>query len=1632
MTWSPSVVFRRLRQPCRRQPFRKNHRPLLEPLETRLAPTASSLSSMLTYHNDNASTGQNLNETLLTAANVNVNSFGKLFRTSVDGQVYAQPLYMANVSITGGSSPGKHNVVYVATEHDSLYAIDADNGQVLWQDSFINPSAGVTSVPNGDVNSADVNPEIGITGTPVIDPSTNTLFLDAKTKEVHGGNHHYVHRLHAIDVTSGAEKLGGPVTIADTIFNGSGYTHVSGPYVFGSGDGNVNGKIVFNALRQMQRPGLTLANGSVYIAYASHGDNGPYHGWLLGFDAHTLKPTAVFNTTPNGGLGGIWQGGGRVAADDQGNLYFETGNGAFDASRGNYGDSFVKVAVDPTTNATQQNINGWGLKVVDYFTPFNQNALNNGDVDLGSGAIVLLPDAAGSPAHPHLLLGAGKEGRVYLIDRDNMGKYDPATDHVVQHNSLIHGSLDTPAFFNGTIYYVGGYGDVAKAFSIANAMLASNPSSQSNDSYGYPGSTPSISANGMSNAIVWTLDRASNELRAYDAGNLGTELYNSDQAPNKRDGLGSYVKFTVPTVLNGHVYVGTSGSLVAYGLLQVPTATPAAPSNLVATAISGSQINLKWTDNSTNEDGFQIDQSTDGTHFSPLATASVGATSYPVVGLQPSTAYTFRVRAFNSAGNSAYTTPVTTTTLNGVDGGINFASGFSSAGGLLALNGSATINGTVLRLTDGRKIEAGSAFSTSRVDIGNFTTQFSFRLTNATADGFTFTLQGAGANALGLAGGGLGYGPAQGLSGGIPSSVGVKFDLANNQGEGTDSTGLYTNGAAPTNAGSIDLSKTAINFHSGHTFNVVLSYDGTTLKVTITDASTQASVTELYVVDIPTIVGGPTAFVGFTGGTGALTATQDILNWTYTHPMVQAPVTPANLSVTATSATEDTVTWTDPGQNASAFLIERKAGASRSYSMIAQVDGKTLSFMDSGLTTGAQYFYRLRSTNSAGTSSYSTEVRVVMPTPPATASGAHTTFVTATEIDMVWQDNATNEDGYRIFRKEGSSGTFNLLVTLPAKSASFQDTGLKPNTVYDYHIQAYNVAGFSDFTGINTQTLTSGTAPSPPGNVTATPSDGSIALNWATVSGASSYNVYRSATAGGEGATPYQTGVTTNFFSDSGLPGNSTYYYRITAVGAGGESAPCPEVAAATPKLSLDLSGGFANATGLLSVNGSAAINGSALEVTDGKPHEAGSAFSSNLLDVTNFTTQFDFRLTNATADGFTFTIQGAAPTALGAAGAGLGYGAAIAGGAGGIANSVAVKFDIYNNAGEGNDSTGLYINGASPTTAGSIDLTKNGIDLHSGHTFHVAMRYDGVTLSVAITDTTTNATATQSYKVSIPSIVGGSMAYVGFTGATGGLGAVQEILSWTYVPALAPPATPANVTAGASFGQVALSWSAADGAATYNVYRSTSPGAEGDAPFKTGLASTSFADTGLTNGTAYYYQVSAVNSAGESGRSAEILVTPQPFTTKINFSNNTTQVPVGYVNDIGQAYGPRSNGLSFGWNADNTANARDRDVTSSPDERYDSFIHMQKPAGSDAFWQIAVPNGTYSVHLAAGDPSAIDSVFAIDADGVLALGGTPTATNHWLENTVTVPVTDGRLTIRNAPGSSNNKIDYIDIAQIG
>jgi hypothetical protein len=520
--------------------------------------------SVLTYHNDNARTGANTNESQLTLANVNARSFGLLMKHDVDGYVYAQPLFVAGVKIPGR---GTHDVVYVATENDSVYAFDADrnagpNAGLLWHASL---GDGINIVTNHEFGGRyhnnvlqDMLPKVGITGTPVIDAASGTLYVVGLNREATATATNYFQRLHALNIATGAEQPGSPVIINAT-FPGTGMD-------------SSNGIVTFNTKQQNERCALTLAGGILYIAYSSYADTDPYHGWIIGFDAASLQPLTnqVFNTTPNAtkavfgrnaGEGALWMGGGGLCVDAGNNIYFEVANGSFDADKGggDYGDSFMKLT---TSNR---------LAVADYFTPFNQAALQSADADLGSGGPVLLPDDAGSAAHPHLIVGGGKEGKIYLVDRDKMGHYNESNDdQVVQYFQAGVGKIfSTPAYFNHTLFYQG-IGGVLKAFSISNGLFNPIPVSASKTSFSGFGTTPSISADGLNNAIVWTVqsDAAVQGgpavLHAYNATNLEMELYNSSQMPD-RDNPGNAVKMTVPTIANGKVFVGAQYELSVFG-----------------------------------------------------------------------------------------------------------------------------------------------------------------------------------------------------------------------------------------------------------------------------------------------------------------------------------------------------------------------------------------------------------------------------------------------------------------------------------------------------------------------------------------------------------------------------------------------------------------------------------------------------------------------------------------------------------------------------------------------------------------------------------------------------------------------------------------------------------------------------------------------------------------------------------------------------------------------------------------------------------------------------------------------------------------------------------------------------------
>ncbi|HKD54177.1 MAG TPA: PQQ-binding-like beta-propeller repeat protein [Steroidobacteraceae bacterium] len=499
---------------------------------------------VVTYKNDVARTGQNLSESTLTPANVSSTTFGKLRMLAVDGKVDAQPLVLSGLTVQGAA----HNVVFVATENDSVYAFDADTGTQLWHVSVL--GAGETvSDPHG---CTQVSPTIGITATPVIDRSAGAhgiIFVAAMSKTSSTGAYHQ--RLHALDVTSGAEQLNGPLEVA-----------ASYPMV--------GGATTFESAQYEERAALLLVGGTLYTSWTSHCDIAPYSGWVIAYTESTLARTAVFNAAPNsGGVGpAIWMSGGGPAADAGGNVYLLTANGAFETTldsngfpnQGDYGNSFLKLALSGST-----------LSVKDYFTMYNTAAESAVDRDLGSGGILLLPDQTDSGGTVrHLAVGAGKDGNLYVVNRDTMGKFNASANNIWQQLSGVLGGgiWSTPAYYNGTLYY-GPTGGALLAFTVSGARVSSSPSSMSQGTFAYPGTAPAVSANGSTAGIVWAHENSNPAvLHAYDAGNLSHELYNSNQAVNNRDQFGAGNKFITPTIANGKVFVGTQNAVAVFGLLN--------------------------------------------------------------------------------------------------------------------------------------------------------------------------------------------------------------------------------------------------------------------------------------------------------------------------------------------------------------------------------------------------------------------------------------------------------------------------------------------------------------------------------------------------------------------------------------------------------------------------------------------------------------------------------------------------------------------------------------------------------------------------------------------------------------------------------------------------------------------------------------------------------------------------------------------------------------------------------------------------------------------------------------------------------------------------------------------------------
>jgi hypothetical protein len=510
---------------------------------------SSAQTNVLTYHNDNFHTGQNLTETILMPVNVNASTFGNLFVLPADGKVEAQPLYVAGLNML---DQGTHNVAFVATEHGTVYAYDADQGgDPFWQVSLLGPG----ETPADTQGCGQVTPEIGVTATPVIDLTAGghgTIYLVAMSRDSIGTYHQ---RLHALDIVTGEEEFSGPVEIAATF-----------P---GDGDGSTGGLLQFDPKMYKERAALILSNGVIYTSWASHCDFEPYTGWVIGYDQYSLSQTLAHNFTPNGEGGSIWGAGAGPAVDSGGYLFFQLANGTFDPgldvlgfpNSGDYGNAFVKLSV-----------NGGSPSVLDYWTMHNTVPESDADADLGSGGVMLLPDLTDALGTiRHLGLGAGKDSNIYVFDRDNMGKFNPDSDGAIYQElqgTLGNSVFAAPAWFNGTVYF-GAIGDRIRAFPVTAARVSAAPSAITPTPFGYPGATPAISANGSGNAILWALEN--NEpvvLHAYDANDIGIELYNSNQVASDSRCDGGGIKWIPPTIAEGKVVVPTTTDVCVFGLFS--------------------------------------------------------------------------------------------------------------------------------------------------------------------------------------------------------------------------------------------------------------------------------------------------------------------------------------------------------------------------------------------------------------------------------------------------------------------------------------------------------------------------------------------------------------------------------------------------------------------------------------------------------------------------------------------------------------------------------------------------------------------------------------------------------------------------------------------------------------------------------------------------------------------------------------------------------------------------------------------------------------------------------------------------------------------------------------------------------
>ena len=1113
------------------------------------ASLARAQTDVLVSHYDGARTSANVSETTLTTANVNSASFGKVYAFPVDGMVFAQPLFKSNLNFPG---VGTFNVVFIATQHASVYALDADSATPIWHRTFINPAAGLNTRTTV-AGQEDVLPEVSITSTPTIDPATGTMYVVAETQQSGSPPYYW---LHALDITTGEDK------VAPTIVQAS------------IGSGAIPLRI--DAATSQQRPGLVLSNGVVYVGFGSSGDSYPWIGWLVGYDATTLARVTVFAGSTSGSQGvGIWSSGEAPPVDDNGNLFVSTGNGYF-SSPGTWGNSILKLSTSG------------GLAVAnpatDTFTPYNQSALGNADLDLASAGMTLLPDSVGTVAHPHLMVASGKDGEVYLLDRDNMGGYQSSyttpNSQIVQWlpNRVgvapitvsnvplpyVSNSYHSPAYWNGAVYFCG-VKDSCKRFALSGGLLGTTSASKSVATFPYPGAQPTISAASSSatSAVLWAVQcnatcnsgGISSVLHAYDASNLATELYNSSQAAGGRDTAAAPVKFPKPTIANGRVFVPTVSEVDVYGLLASNPARLVAPafSPAPGTYATGQAVTI------TAAAGATIYYTLDGS----LPTLGSAQYSGP---LNVGASTTIKAMAVQSGSLSSTVATGTftissTTQITYVQS--NYATPQAAQASVAVKYPSAQLPGdlnvvvvgwndatvTITSVID----SSGNSYAKAvgPTVLPGTATQSIYYAANivaaaAGANTVTVTFNGAATAADVRI---LEYG-------GIATSS--PFDI------GTGATGSGTlvssGGASTTNANDLIIGANLTTGATaapgaGFTARMITVPDGDIVEDMTVNAADSYSATATLAASAPTIM-QMAAFKAAATDVGNL------------------PSAPTSLVATPTGASTATLAWgaaSESGGTIAQYLIERCAGSS--CTSFAQVGtSTTVTFGDTGLTGSTSYRYRVRAKDTAGkTGPYSNLATATTATATVTApTNLAATAAGATQVDLSW--GAASEAGgsvarYLIERCQGAAcSSFAQVGT--ATGLTYADTGVSNATSYSYRVRAEDAASHTGPYSNIASAATPAASPSAPTSLAAAAVGATqVNLAWgAATEAGGTISQYLIERCQGAGCSSFvQVGVASTLgFGDSALSGSTAYSYRVRARDALGTLGPYSNVSSAT------------------------------------------------------------------------------------------------------------------------------------------------------------------------------------------------------------------------------------------------------------------------------------------------------------------------------------------------------------------------------------------------------------------------------------------------------------------------------------